>query len=237
MSARGGQPRSGCGEDAAPYVLGALSEQEAQSFDEHLRGCASCRQEVAELQAVANALPAAVPQRAAPAELRARVLHTVRGEAELRAAGEARAQPERERRRRGFGSARRSWELALGGLAAAALVVLVTLALAGGSGTSTRVIRAQTPGGTQASLRLSSGHGQLVIAGMPPSPRGHVYEVWVQRSGVARPTDALFTVTRAGRASVGVPGSLAGASAVMVTAEPDGGSSHPTSAPVVVARL
>ncbi|HXB15809.1 MAG TPA: anti-sigma factor [Solirubrobacteraceae bacterium] len=236
MSTRGGEPRSGCGEDAAPYVLGALSEQEAQSFGEHLRGCASCREEVAELQAVANALPAAVPQRTAPPDLRARVLHTVRGEAELRAAGEARARPERQRRG-GFGSARRSWELALGGLAAAALVVLVTLVLASGSGTSTRVIQAQTGGRTLASLRLSAGHGQLVIAGMPASPPGHVYEVWVQRAGVARPTDALFTVTSAGRASVGVPGSLTGASAVMVTAEPDGGSSHPTSAPVLVARL
>jgi anti-sigma-K factor RskA len=229
----------GCGEDAAPYVLGALSDQEARAFEEHIRGCPACREEIASLQGVASALPAAVTQHAAPAELRDRVLGTVRAEAKMRAAGEARAQPEREpdRRRAGLRRGRPRWQLALGGLAAAALVVLVALALAGGSATSTRVIRAQAGAGTQAALDISNGRGQLVIAGMPASPRGHVYEVWVQRAGVAHPTDALFTVTREGRASVGVPGSLAGASAVMVTAEPDGGSAHPTSAPVIVARL
>ena len=227
----GERRHAGCGEDAAPYVLGALSEQEARAFEQHVQGCAACREELDSLQGVASALPAAVTQRTAPAELRDRVLGTVRAEAKLRTAGEGRARPERERR-----GARR-WQLTLGGLAAAAVVVLLALALPGGSGTSTRVIRAQTRAGTLASLRLTGASGQLVIASMPPSPPGHVYEVWVQRAGIARPTDALFSVTRAGRATVGVPGSLAGASAVMVTAEPDGGSAQPTSAPVIVARL
>jgi hypothetical protein len=59
----------------------------------------------------------------------------------------------------------------------------------------------------------------------------------VQRGHNVHATDALFNVTSAGRASVGVPVSLAGARAVMVTAEPRGGSLRPTSAPVIVATL
>ena len=72
---------------------------------------------------------------------------------------------------------------------------------------------------------------------MPKPVPGKVYEVWLKRSGKPQPTDALFTVSSAGTATVGVPGSLNGVKAVMVTAEPDGGSRVPTSAPVIVATL
>jgi hypothetical protein len=44
-------------------------------------------------------------------------------------------------------------------------------------------------------------------------------------------------VTHAGDASVNVPGNLSGVHQVMVTAEPLGGSSHPTSSPIIVATL
>jgi hypothetical protein len=47
-----------------------------------------------------------------------------------------------------------------------------------------------------------------------------------------RPTSALFMV-RSG--SVTIPGGLKGASHVLVTAEPAGGSLVPTSKPVIVA--
>ena len=45
--------------DAAPYVLGALEDEEG--YREHLAGCARCRSEVAEMQFVADNLPATVP--------------------------------------------------------------------------------------------------------------------------------------------------------------------------------
>jgi hypothetical protein len=72
---------------------------------------------------------------------------------------------------------------------------------------------------------------------MPSTASGKVYEVWLERGGRAHPTDALFTVTSTGRATVGVPGSLKGVTTVMVTAEPEGGSLVPTSKPVIVARI
>jgi hypothetical protein len=51
------------------------------------------------------------------------------------------------------------------------------------------------------------------------------------------PTGTLFGVSSSGTASIGVPGSLNGISAVMVTDEPAGGSPAPTTAPLIVARL
>jgi hypothetical protein len=118
------------------------------------------------------------------------------------------------------------------------VVVVLVIALSSGGGSSTRVIRAEViPPRASASLRLSDGHAQLDIAGMPQTTAQRVYEVWIKRSGAPQPTDALFTVTAAGDATVGVPGSLSGVKVIMVTSEPLGGSKVPTSSPVIVARL
>ncbi len=59
----------------------------------------------------------------------------------------------------------------------------------------------------------------------------------MQRGGSPQPTDALFSVSSSGGATVAVPGGVTGARAVLVTAEPLGGSRAPTSPPVIVARL
>jgi hypothetical protein len=53
----------------------------------------------------------------------------------------------------------------------------------------------------------------------------------------ARPTNALFGVTGSGSGAVGVPESLHGVREVMVTSEPSGGSSHPTTAPLIRVAL
>jgi hypothetical protein len=224
------------GGDVAAYALGALAEDEARAFAEHLRGCAACRDELAALQPVVDALPSAVPQLSAPGEMRGRVLATVRSEAELRGAS-TRERPDTGAARRGRAPrARWPWRLATAGLALALVATVAVIAFSGGA--SSRVVRAQVSApGAHAALKLKGSRGQLQIQGMPQAPPGRVYEVWVERAGAAHATDALFNVTSAGRASVGIPGSLAGASAVMVTAEPRGGSRQPTRPAVIVARL
>ena len=58
----------------ALYVLGALSEDERESFVVHARTCEACRQEVASFQDVATGLLQVVPDRIPPASLRDRVL-------------------------------------------------------------------------------------------------------------------------------------------------------------------
>ncbi len=227
-----------CGEDVAPYVLGALTEPEHDAFRVHLQACAVCREEVAALQVVAWALPGAAPQLSAPDALKQRVMASVHED--LGRVSSHVRQP--ARRSRGVSLVRPSWRplLATAG-ALAAVVLALVLALSSsssGGGAAARVIRAEvTVPRASASLRVSAGHAQLDVSGMPQTPAARVYEVWVKRSGAPQPTDALFTVTAAGNATVDVPGGLQGVKVIMVTSEPRGGSKVPTSAPVIVARL
>ena len=223
--------------DAAPYVLGALEDSDLQRFREHLASCEPCRAEVAELQRVADMLPASVPPAAAPAALRERVLATVRSEADLlHAAGHQADQPPRPASR--WRSRPRSFVTA--GLALAATAVVATaIALSLGTSTPEHVIGGSAPLGARASLRQVGDRADLVVSGMPPPALGRIYEVWLKRgrTGAAQPTDALFSVTSRGSASVHVPNSLHGVTEVMVTNEPDGGSSRPTTKPLIVVAL
>jgi hypothetical protein len=117
-----------------------------------------------------------------------------------------------------------------------AAVLAVAIAISGGGGA--RVVGAHVSApGASASVRLSGGHAFLSISGMPQAPPGRVYELWVKRAGAPEATTALFTVTSRGDATVGVPGSVSGVKALLVTAEPRGGSLAPTRAPVIIANL
>jgi anti-sigma-K factor RskA len=229
-----------CGDNAAPYVLGALTEDEHEAFRGHLESCAVCREEVAALRVVASALPAIAPQLSAPPDLKRSVMASVRGDAgrepQLGRVGS------RVRRSAVWGPALGwpRWRPLLGSGALAAVVAVIAIAItSGGAGNSvSRVIRAEViPRGAAASLHVSDGRAQLEVSGMPQTPPQRVYEVWVKRSGGPQPTDALFTVTADGDATVGVPGSVDGVKVVMVTSEPLGGSKVPTTSPVIVARL
>ncbi|HSZ13218.1 MAG TPA: anti-sigma factor [Solirubrobacteraceae bacterium] len=242
--------REGCGGNAAPYVLGALTDAEHQAFVVHLESCSVCREEVAALQVVAAALPAAAPQVSAPADLKRRVMAEVREDARRQASQSAASRAELSgARARPWGSrlaapAWLSWRpnLAVAALAAAVVVLAVVALSSGGdgAGTGVRVIRAQVlPSHARATLNVSDGQAQLSIARMPQTAPGHVYELWLKRSaaGPAIPTDALFTVDAAGAASVGVPGGVRHVSEVMVTSEPLGGSRVPTLPALIVARV
>jgi anti-sigma-K factor RskA len=65
---------------AAAYVLGALDAEERRSFESHLASCPECAAEVRSLQPVTAGLALAVPPRTPRAELRERVLATVRAD-------------------------------------------------------------------------------------------------------------------------------------------------------------
>jgi Anti-sigma-K factor rskA/Putative zinc-finger len=234
----------GCGGNAAPYVLGSLTDAEHEAFRVHLQSCSVCREEVAALQVVASALPAAAPQLSAPPELKRRLMASVREDARRREVAEPREAPTRQVRPRRNAPAWLRWRpnLAVAALAAA-VVALAVVALGSGGGAGSagmRVIRAQVlPSRASASLSVGAGHAQLNIADMPQVAQGRVYEVWIKRSasGRALPTAALFTVSTAGRASVGVPGGVSGVREVLVTSEPLGGSRVPTLPALIVARV
>jgi anti-sigma-K factor RskA len=224
---------------AAAYVLSALEQQEVERYREHLDSCAVCSADVARLQPVANSLATSVPHAAASRELRARVMASVRSEAELlHAAGAGADRPETVRSRWRM----RRPQFLIAAVAMGVGLLIGVLAIDTGSHTPvTHVTSAQLtslPLGAKAVLRQTGGHAELMVSGVSQPPRGKIYELWLARSGAApQPTSALFGVTRAGDASVNVPGPLVGVHQVMVTAEPLGGSSHPTSSPIIVATL
>src|SRR5207249_559046 len=94
---------------------------------------------------------------------------------------------------------------ALAGLAAAAIVALAVIAFVPGGGGGVRIVRAEVHAPrASAVLRLSGARGDLEIAGMPQTPPGRVYEVWLKGAGAPRPTNVLFTVSSRGEAKVGV---------------------------------
>jgi Anti-sigma-K factor rskA len=127
-------------------------------------------------------------------------------------------------------------------LAATAAVAAVVATAVSQSPSAQRLargaMRAPAAQTARASLRYTAGRAELVVSGMPEPPIGEVYELWLNRPGSSpRPTDALFMVTSAGSGSVEVPGSLRGVREVMVTSEPLGGSSSPTSLAVLHVRV
>lgn len=214
---------SGCehGINTGAWVLGALDERDAAAFEAHLRICAECRAEVERLRVPADALALATEQVAPPPALKDRIMREV-----------APPRPAQQRRR---------WLLRpapVAALAAATLAVGIAVGvLVSPGGESTRTVRAQvTMAGASATVHVSGDRARLEVRGMRNPPPGHVYEVWIQRgSNPPRPAGALFTVLH-GRGEVEV-GSVKGVDRVMVTSEPAGGSTAPTSNPVITAAV
>lgn len=163
--------------------------------------------------------PTAMPPKA-PGSLRRRVLGRVRGETD----------------RPGQHLRRVSAAAAVGSALLFALVLLLAQSDdAGHTHTASAGPNALVP---QVSLHRVGDRGELTMSGMADPPVGEIYQLWLEHPGRApQPTDELFTVTSAGSATVDIPGSLRGLRAVMVTAEPLGGSSRPTSVAVVRVAL
>jgi Anti-sigma-K factor rskA, C-terminal len=233
-------PAEDCCGDAAIYLLGLLDEQHSDAFLEHVRRCSVCSDELAALTPAVDALPATVPQLSAPADVKRHVMSVVRDEAT-----EARSSLPRDRGVCGRFALRRP-ALALVGaglLAAGVTIGGLSSPFGGGSASAGRraarvVSAAVTLAGASATLHQSAGHTWLTVSALPAPSSGHVYEVWVKYPGRAlpQPTDSLFAPTASGSSTVDVPGGL-GASEVLVTQEPDGGSPLPTTPPVIVAHL
>jgi anti-sigma factor RsiW len=209
----------------AAYALGALDEEEMSAFEQHLAGCARCREELASMRETVGSLALAAPPAAPPARLKDRVMAEVRGE------------PARQPARRPRRSGAPAWlrpGVALGAVAAAVAAVVV---LATGGGTSVRafagIVHAR---GARVSIRESGRGAELRVSRLPAPPSHRIYQVWLKRAAAAPiPTRTLFATTTG---SVTLPRNLAGVQAVLVTAEPrPTGSLAPTRAPIIVVRL
>jgi anti-sigma-K factor RskA len=76
----------------------------------------------------------------------------------------------------------------------------------------------------------------LMAEDLPPAPEGKTYEAWLMRGGNPKPA-GLFGPHGEETATLPIEGSLQGADKVAVTVEPSGGSSEPTSDPLLTATL
>jgi anti-sigma-K factor RskA len=225
-------------DNAGPWVLGALDDDEAWRFSAHLDVCSTCRDEVERLRVAAAALPLAAPPVEPPPELKARLMGIVEAEAKERVQASQPARPSRWRSWLGALQARPALAAGLAALLIVAGGAIGFAARGGGDNASARtavahVDQGRAPGGRGELVEGDSG-AQLRVSNLPAPGAGHVYQVWVvPRPGMGPEPDAVFTVDRQGRGSVVLRRDPHGAQQVLVTEEPDGGSRAPSSQPFV----
>jgi hypothetical protein len=236
------------------YVLDALGPPERDSFERHLQHCPLCQDEVRGLRETAARLGLAKTAEPPP-RLRQRVLAAAYRTRQLPPPAGDRPGLDRRRAQQGteHGARRRPpvGRLAVT-LAAAAVIVIVTLGInqavtshqPGGTGTASATIgrvvtapdaRAETmrttAGGTVTVVVSADERAAVVSArGMRSLPSTQTYQLWVIGPGGARSAGLLSGTGQIGQVlAAGVePGDRIG-----ITVEPAGGTSSPTTAPVI----
>jgi anti-sigma-K factor RskA len=243
------------------YVLDALSEPERDSFERHLQHCPLCQDEVRGLRETAARLGLAKTLDPPP-QLRPRVLAAAYRTRQLPPPGGERIGPERRRARVTWLFAERPaqrhaqrrvrvpWLAAA--LAAASVVVIAGLGITqamtrhqpGGAPTASaaisRIVTApdarteteRTSAGGRVTVVVSADRQAAVVsaAGMRSLPSAQTYQLWVIGPDGARSAGLLSGTGQAGPvlASGVEPGDRIG-----ITVEPAGGTSSPTSTPVI----
>jgi len=248
------------------YAVDALDDAERAAFESHLLGCADCRAEVAELTAAGHSL-AALTEATPPPSLRASVLSGISQVRPLPPLPEDAAAPVADAvfsvasgpvaaeasdavvvplRRR---SRAATW---LAGAAAAAVIAvggLVWSPWSNDSGTlspvdqvvaaadAVRVTSSKGELNAEVAYSRQLGRAAITVAGLPPAPEGKTYQLWfVGSDGVAR-SAGLLTPDADRRGSMVLEGDPSAAAAVGMTVEPAGGSTAPTTDPLVVLAL
>jgi hypothetical protein len=242
------------------YVLDALSEPERDSFERHLQHCPLCQDEVRGLRETAARLGLAKTLDPPP-QLRPRVLAAAYRTRQLPPVGE-RIGPERRRarvtwlfaerpaRRHAQRRVRVPWLAAA--LAAASVVVIAGLGITqamtrhqpGGAPTASaaisRIVTAsdarteteRTSVGGRVTVVVSADRQAAVVsaAGMRSLPSAQTYQLWVIGPDGARSAGLLSGIGQADPvlASGVEPGDRIG-----ITVEPAGGTSSPTTTPVI----
>jgi len=220
-------------QDLAPYVLGALEEDEARELERHIDGCAHCRAERDRLRLAADALPRSVLQVEPPPSLKASLMAEVEGSAD--------PAPRRLRLSRLLPD--------LGGmrpvLAWVSAAFLLAVGIASGwaitqlaDDDTARTITAQVD---EKQLPLARANlivpddaqsgAVLRVSGMPTLPSNQVYQLWLDQDGEIVP-GPLFSVGESGTGSPGLR-AVDDADAVLVTREPSGGARAPSEEPIL----
>lgn len=231
------------------YASGALTDAEHDAFVAHLSTCANCRVEVAELVATAALLGVAAAERPPPGfreRLMAEVAQTRQLPPVVTTLSEAKSRTRASRTRRGVLSA-----------AASAVVLAVGLGVWGLSlngensdlrQQSDRIAAVQTAadaqtvhsaaGGATAALTVSRSKGELVFmaTGLPNLGTDRTYQVWMLGPGAAVTSMGTFDSDGRQHLTRLFPAPPA-ATTLAVTEEPAGGSTRPTTSPVMAMDL
>jgi anti-sigma-K factor RskA len=216
------------------YALDALDAAEARAYEAHLARCERCRGELASLSEAAGALAYATEAPVPPVELRARILQQAARE-------QSNVIPLRQR---GI--------VPIAAVAAVAAAAAIALGIWAAS-LSSRLERKDAqldrqqrvaqilaePGSRKISFSRGTlvvapnGEGALVLRKLERAGGGRTYEAWVAAGGAPEPA-GLFD----GGAAIAVPldEPVPAGATVMVTNEPKGGRSAPTSRPFVIVR-
>jgi anti-sigma-K factor RskA len=222
----------------APYVLGAVDEEEAAVIRSHVLSCEECMTLAEELSDAATALAVSVDPVPVPAGFEDAVVARVRE-----------GTPQETARRRGFWS-RLSPALAAAALLIATVVLAVSLFNTRDQLAEERqAIKALVSSDQGMQLTGDEGRGRMVptdgggvfaAAGLEDPPDGHIYQVWlmddacVDGSPDCKPVSAGTFEPDDGIGLLEVDKSLEGTAAVAVTIEEGNGSeSGPTTDPVL----
>ena len=231
------------------YSLDAVDGAERDRFEHHLSRCRPCDHEVRGLAQTATALGMAAAL-APPPQLRERVLSAI---------AVTRQAPPAVSHHRPRPAPRPAWIPRLAtAVAAASLAVAVALGLVQHS-TQHELNRAQaqnqaiaavlaapdariatqatTDGGT-ATVVVSRAEEKIVFttAGLPALPAREVYELWLMGPRRNRPA-GLLPAASAGKTAPLLASGLAPGDRIGVTVEPAGGTSQPTTAPILLMSL
>ena len=229
------------------YALDALSEVERRQFEHHLERCSLCTDELVGFRLTTSQLGEALPSERPPASLREQVLSTVQ-----RTAQEA-PTVTRQRKEKSKSSVAVRW------LSVAAATLLVA---AGGLGVvayqssqelneietnaaavaavlnaeDASVAKAEIEGGGTGSLVVSEERGEAVIVttDLAEPPAGKAYQLWAINEDGAQSRGLLDAEDDSAGQLMAWPDD---ATAFGLTVEPAGGSSQPTTEPILLLEV
>ena len=246
---------------AGAYAMDAVPPPERAALERHLASCEPCRQEVRGLREATAALASATAVRP-PDGFRENVLRAAGQTRQLPPAPAEPQAPWRALRRQGGGLV--GWRPRLGvvvvGAVACVLAVVAVVAGISVYGMHSRLAQDQghdhavamvlgAPDATMMSAPVTTGGTATVVmshreralvftaADLRILPPSESYELWLMGPSGNKPA-GMINMSGAGKmAGPMVVSGLSAGDSVGVTVEPAGGSSHPTTPPVVVIAL
>jgi anti-sigma-K factor RskA len=225
-------------DDAAAYVLGAMTELENEAFRvKVMRDCELGRY-VESMERVGDVMLMSSPPVAVPDSIGVAILEEARRDLaaqEILESPRGGTVPHR--------ASRGSRILRPLAFAASLLVIAIgAFAIGGGfdSQSSTAPLAANFSAPTvpdmSGEVKATDGGAVVEVDGMDSDLNGDVYQLWVQHDNKVYPAP-VFSVSSDGSGHAFIDRALSDGDTVMITREPEGGSAEPTSKPIAAAQV